>query len=96
MVKAALKNLEMDGRTMIGAAISRAIALVGWSQKEAAGKLNLDQGQFAKWISGQERPQMDKLWAVPELRIPLVQAFAEQLEEELVEIRTVITLKRGA
>lgn len=94
MAKAVLKNVEMDYRQLVGRAIQRAVALVGWTQKEAAGHVGIDQGQFARWINGQERPQLDKLWSVPALRVPLVQGFAEQCEREDVEIRTVITLQQ--
>ncbi len=68
---------DMDLKPLIGRAIQRAVALVGWSNKEAAAKVGTNDSQFGKWISGAERPQFDRLFAVDELRQPLVIALAE-------------------
>lgn len=76
MAKANLRIPETDFKVAIGSAIQRAVALVGWSNKEAAAKVGADDSQFGKWISGAERPQLDKLFAVEELRWPLIQALA--------------------
>lgn len=77
--KASLANHEMtDLRPLIGAAIQRALSLVGWSIKEAAGHIGIeDPSQLSRWISGKERPHLDRLFGVEALRWPLVRALAE-------------------
>lgn len=78
MAKADLNRIEKpDFRAEIGRAIQRACSLVGWSQKEAAGHIGRDTAQLARWIAGTERPQFDALFAVEELRWPLIQALAQ-------------------
>lgn len=95
MAKADLKNLEEPWRVQIGRAIRRACSLVGWSQKEVAGKIGRDEAQLARWIAGVERAQFDVLFAIEELRQPLVVAFAE-LAGTGVEITTEIRIRRTA
>lgn len=93
MAKADLKNLEIaDCRPLIGHAIQRALSLIGWSQKEASGRIGREPAQLARWIAGTERAQLDALWAVCELQKPLVIALAEQCHDETIEVRTVITM----
>lgn len=89
-----VENRPEDWRSRLGSAISQAIAAIGWSQKEAAAALDIDQGQFAKWIHGTERPQFDRLFAVDVLRGPLVIALARLSGE--CEITTQISIKRTA
>lgn len=60
----------------IGRAIERAIAVVGWTHKQAADRIGVDAAEFGKWLSGGRRPQFDKCFAVPELREPLVLELA--------------------
>lgn len=88
MAKADLKNLEADFKAQIGQAIQRAFSIAGLSQKEAAGRLNRDVAQISRWVAGTERPQMDALFAVEELRWPLIQSLASLAQAEVVtEIR---------
>ncbi len=93
MAKADLQKLEMsDFWAEIGKAIQRALSLAGWTQKEAAGHIGRDTAQIARWIAGTERPQFDALFAVEELRWPLVQALAAlDAKNEIV-----ITIRRTA
>lgn len=78
MVKA-----RLDFRRAIGRAIQRAISLAGWTDKEAAARIwphrdNIEtsQAQLSKWIGGIERPHLDVLFDVEELRWPLVESLA--------------------
>jgi ribosome-binding protein aMBF1 (putative translation factor) len=89
MAKAQLKKIELDGfREQIGQSIQRAISIAGRSQKEVAGLIGCDVAQIARWIAGTERPQFDRLFAVEELRWPLIQALAALAEAEIyTEIR---------
>ena len=94
MVKADLRKAETDGwRKQIGAALQRATSLVGWSLKEFAAAVNRDSRQCARWFDGTERPQLDVLFAIEELRQPLVQALAEVAGQN-IEVTTVVTMRR--
>jgi hypothetical protein len=86
-------EIEPDWRGIVGSALQRAIELLGWSSKVAAGKVGIDDGQFGRWLSGSERAQLDRLWKVEELRQPLVIAMAERAGLG-VRVRTVVTLKQ--
>ena len=68
-------NVELPA--LIGCAIQRAVSIVGWSNKEAAAKVGVDDAEFGKWLSGGRRAQFDRLLAVPELRWPLLCALAD-------------------
>jgi hypothetical protein len=92
MAKADLKNVER-WRELMGAAVRRCFSLAGVSQKEAAGLLDRDQAQVARWISGAERPQFDALFAAESLRQPLLLALAELAG---VEVETVVRVRRSA
>lgn len=84
---------DTNFRQQIGGAIQRAVAIVGWSNKEAAAKVGAEDSQFGKWISGAERPHLDRLFAVEELRGPLVIALASLAEN--AEIATEIRIRRA-
>jgi hypothetical protein len=74
---------------LIGAAIQRSVSRVGWSNKEAAAKLGVDDAEFGKWLSGNRRPQFDRLMALDALRWPLICALAELMDtaEEVTTLR---------
>jgi transcriptional regulator with XRE-family HTH domain len=96
MAKAEIRKADIpDFRVSVGNAIQRAASLVGWSLKELAGKVARDPRQVARWIAGVERPHFDALFAVEELRQPLVVALAE-LAGDQVEIETVVRVRRTA
>lgn len=67
--------------------------MAGWSHKEAAARIGVDDAEFGKWISGARRPQLDKLWAVEELRGPLVIALAEAVDDSGVVVTTHIAVR---
>ncbi len=94
MAKANVQILDVDWMKVVGAAIARAISIVGWSQKEAAAKVGVDAAEFGKWLSGERRPQLDRLFAVVELRQPLVMTLAGLADG--VEIVTEIRFRRQA
>jgi len=74
---------------LIGSAIQRAVLKVGWSNKEAAAKVGVDDAEFGKWLSGGRRPHFDKLMALDALRWPLICSLADVLgtAEEIVTLR---------
>ena len=89
MAKADLKKVEdADLRAEIGRSLQRALSLAGRSQKEIAGLIDCDVAQIARWVAGTERPQFDRLFAIEELRWPLIQALAALAQAEVItEIR---------
>jgi hypothetical protein len=88
MAKVDARIPDISWNERIGAAIQRAVALVGWTNKEAAAKVGVDDAEFGKWLSGGRRPQLDRLFAVEELREPVVVALAGMIGAEIqTEIR---------
>jgi len=88
-----LRKPLADG--VMGRAIDRAIVLSGLTKQDAAYRMGYqDQSALARWISGVETPQFARLFAVQELRAPLVQALAELASD--VEVTTTITVRRRA
>jgi ribosome-binding protein aMBF1 (putative translation factor) len=95
MAKADLPKAEIvDWRGQIGTAIERARILSGLSLKEYADKIGRDVRQVGRWITGDERAQLDAIFAVRELRGPLVIALAEL--SQTVEVETTIRIRRSA
>lgn len=95
MAKANVQNLDIDWKQAVGHAIERAVALAGLTKSEAAGKLDVDESEFAKWTRGERRPHLDRLMAIPELRQPLVVALAG-LDPDTFTVKTTIEARRSA
>jgi hypothetical protein len=76
MAKASVQEMDIDWLRAVGQSIARAVALVGWSHKEAAASIGVDAAEFGKWLSGERRPHLDRLLAVNALRRPLVVSLA--------------------
>lgn len=93
MARAALR--ASDWRSLCGAALSAAIRSVGWSYKEAAAALDMDQAQLSRWIHGTETLQLHRVMAVEDLRAPFVLAQA-RLDPERCEVITTISMRRTA
>lgn len=71
----AAKNLGIaDWNRALGRALARAIAIVGWSQKEAAARIGVCEADLSKWLSGERRAHLDRILAVEELRRPFLLA----------------------
>jgi Helix-turn-helix len=79
-------------RADIGRTIQRSRQLLGWSLKELAAAVACDPRQCARWESGEERPQLDRIFAVPELRRVWILAVAE-MGEVLGEVELVTTIR---
>ena len=88
MAKANVNAVDVDWNQRIGRAIQRAVSIVGLSHKEAAARVGVDDAEFSRWLSGVRRPQFDKLFAVEELRWPVIQCLA-QLDEH-VQVDTLL------
>lgn len=48
---------------IVGAALRRAIGIVGLSDKEAADLLGIDKAQLSRWLSGGESIQLHRIYA---------------------------------
>lgn len=94
MAKANVRNPDIDWPREIGGVIARAIAMLGWSSKEAAAKVGVDDAEFGKWLNGTRRPQFDRLFAVEDMRQPLVVCMAALAQN--VEVVTEIRFRRLA
>ncbi len=93
MAKADVRTPDIDWNVAIGGAIQDAVKDARLSNKEAAAKVNVDDAEFGKWLSGTRRPQFDRLFAVPVLRRPLAIALAALAGDE-VEVETVVRIRR--
>ena len=93
MAKADLKKTESWQDA--GAAIRRALDLAGLSLKEAAALCEKDVAQVARWMTGDEPPQLEAVFACPVLRQPLVIALAERAGAG-VSVETTIQIRRTA
>jgi transcriptional regulator with XRE-family HTH domain len=89
----AVRKIDPAWKTEIGHAFQRCLALAGLSEKEAAALLDRDTGQIARWASGEDRPLFDVIFAVDQLRGPMVIALAE-LDRQRVEVETTIHIMR--
>lgn len=94
MAKAPVRIPDVAWGERLGGAVARAIAMVGWSHKEAAARIGVDDAEFGKWLSGGRRPQFDRLFAIQELRQPLIVSLAALAED--VEVVTEIRMRRFA
>lgn len=89
------KALADDVRREIGRAIERALQLADITKQDASDRMGYgtNQAPLSRWISGVERPQFEKLFAIRELRGPMVQALAELSSD--IEVTTTIRIRRA-
>lgn len=96
MAKADLRKADTDGwRERIGHALERVQDRCGLSLKEFADAVGRDERQVARWFTGTEHPQLAAIFAVEQLRQPLILALCE-LAGAGVEIETNIRIRRIA
>lgn len=76
-----------DWMRAVGRAVERAVSLVGWSLKEVSDLVKVDEREVAKWFTGDRRPQFDRLFAIEQLREPLVVCLAELVPHARVSQR---------
>lgn len=93
--EAVRKPLAEDMKRPIGQAIDRAIVLARLTKQDVAFRMGYDdQSALSRWIAGVETPQFARLFAVKELRGPLVIALAEL--SDTVDVQTTIVIRRTA
>ena len=71
-------------RARVGAALRRAIGIVGLSDKEAADLLGLDKSQLSRWLSGGENVQVARVYGT-KLHGPFVIEQARDATDCVVE-----------
>lgn len=92
MAKVDLKKFEDEKRREFGQILARCVELAGLTNKEAAVRFGIDQGQFSRWLSGMENPQVWRFHSDELLGPALIAAQAEVTEGATVE--TIIKLRR--
>jgi hypothetical protein len=84
-----------EWRRRVGITIDRALTLARLSKQEVSHAMGYrDQSAVSRWISGVERPLLDKLFAVDRFYDAWVIACAEG--NPRVEVTTAITIRRIA
>ena len=92
-IRPQMVQARLDLRIGIARALQRAIAIVGWTDKEAAARIWPDrdieaaQAQLSKWLRAAERPHFDAVLDVPELQWPLIESLA-LLANDACEVST--------
>jgi hypothetical protein len=83
--RAANVLIEVEkARQSVGAALSRAIGIVGLSDKEAADLLGIDKSQLSRWLSGGENVQLHRIYGT-KLHGPFAIEQARDTHECIVE-----------
>jgi transcriptional regulator with XRE-family HTH domain len=100
------KQLAMTGESLrkklagptFGAVIARALQIKGWTQLRLAQELGYgdNQAPVSRWIAGTEAPPIERLWDLAALRLSLLVALAEAVQDDAVQVNTVVTLRRLA
>jgi len=63
------------------------------TNKEAAALIGVNDSQFGKWLSGNEPPQVHRVFGVEVLRGPLVIALAEAMDDSAVVVTTHVQIR---
>ena len=94
MLKAALPKRENPNfLAEIGGCLDFARRMQGWTVDQLAAELRRDSKQVARWMRGEERTQVDAVFAVAVLRGPFVIALAKLAE---CDVETSIRIRRSA
>lgn len=94
MAKADLpKGESVNLLAELGGCLDAARRDVGWTVDQLAGELRRDSKQVARWMRGEERTQVDVVFAVSALRAPFVVALAKLAK---CEIETTVRIRRTA
>lgn len=96
MLKANLPKRESaDALRELGECLDFARRAVGWTVDQLARHLGRDSKQVARWLRGEERTQVDVVFAVAVLRQPFVIALAKLAECD-IETTVRIRMKESA
>lgn len=97
MAKATLpKGENVNFLAELGGCLDAARRDVGWTVDQLAGELQRDSKQVARWIRGEERTQVDVVFAVEPLRSPFVIALAQLTakDDSGVQVVTQISIRQ--
>lgn len=83
--KANVQIQDIDWKQAVGRAIERAVMAWGKTKSEAAGAVGVDEAEFGKWLRGERRPHLDRLFAIDDLRPHLIVALARLDESFAIE-----------
>lgn len=92
MAKAVARVPDINWLLTLGLALAYAVAVSGWTNKEAAREVGTDDAEFGKWLSGNRRTQVDKVLAVEQLRWHFIVGLAKHSGEGEI----VTTIRRTA
>lgn len=82
MAKAEIRKTDQDTwRSDIGQAVRVMRMGRGLTLKEFAAQVERDERTCSRWETGEERPQLDAIFAVQAFRLPMVLALAKAAEE---------------
>lgn len=94
MQKAVLpKSEKREFWPELGACLDFARRSVGWTVDQLAAELQRDSKQVGRWLRGEERTQVDAVFAVECLRMPFVIALAKLAK---CDVRTTIEIRMTA
>lgn len=94
MLKANLpKGEKREMWPELGACLDHARRDRGWTVDQLAAELQRDSKQVARWLRGEERTQVDAVFAVEALREPFVIALAKLAR---MAVEETVTIRRSA
>jgi len=96
MAKADLPKGENSPRAdwlLLGDCLDTARRVLGWTVDRLARELRRDEKQVARWIRGEERPQVETIIGIPALGAEYSIALAARVG---CVVETVVTLRRLA
>ena len=92
MAKASLPKGENPRWQELGACLDEARAELRWTLDRLARELDRDDKQVGRWLRGEERPQIEVVIGVGELRAPFCMALARRTPE--CEVETIVRIRR--
>lgn len=87
------KGENVDLKAELGGCLDYARREVNWTVDRLAAELKRDSKQVGRWIRGEERTQVDSVFAVECLRAPFVIALAKLAK---CEVETTVRIRRPA
>lgn len=93
--KAAIRKADMDAYfAALGACVAEVQGVFRLSLEQFAYELGMDERQLSRQMTGKERPQLEKVFAVDRFRAVLLIALAKLAAD--VDVVTEIRIRRSA
>lgn len=80
----------------VGAAVHRARTRAEWNLQQFAHEMQRDERLVAKWESGEKNPNLEAILGHPVLKGHFIVAQAELFTSDLIEVETVVRIRRSA